>query len=55
MEYWKTPKHHITYEISDGSKLELGTGSNSYEGPRLGIENSWINPSLYEKVKNIFG
>lgn len=55
MEYWITPKHHITYEISDGSKLELGTGSNFYEGPKLGIEISGLSPSLYVKVKHIFG
>ena len=55
MEYWITPKHHITYENSDGSKLELGTGSNFYEGPKLGIEISGLSPSLYVKVKHIFG
>ena len=35
--------------------LSLAQDLKFYEGPKLGIEISWLSPSLYVKVKHIFG
>ena len=35
--------------------LSLAQDLKFYEGPKLGIEISGLSPSLYVKVKHIFG